>query len=71
MTQLPANPSSSPFDAIRHEDEQGEYWMARELAQMLGYVNGFTQCSSPGNATKIGVEYQMKSYLNCLWALRS
>lgn len=24
MTQIPANPSRSPFDAIRHEDEHGE-----------------------------------------------
>jgi hypothetical protein len=27
----------SPFDAIRHEDEQGEYWWARELGETLGY----------------------------------
>ena len=29
---------SSPFDQIRHEDEQGEYWLARELAEKLGYT---------------------------------
>lgn len=28
----------SPFDRIRHEDEQGEYWLARELQTVLGYV---------------------------------
>lgn len=28
----------SPFDAIRHEDEQGEYWLARELQKELGYT---------------------------------
>ena len=29
----------SPFDAIRHEDEQlGEYWSARELYKILGYT---------------------------------
>jgi hypothetical protein len=29
---------SSPFDAIRHEDEHGkEYWSARELYKLLGY----------------------------------
>ncbi len=28
----------SPFDAIRHVDEQGhEYWSARELSKLLGY----------------------------------
>lgn len=29
----------SPFDAIRHEDEQGEYWYARDLMELLGYTN--------------------------------
>ncbi|MEA5508000.1 BRO family protein, partial [Halotia wernerae UHCC 0503] len=30
--------NSSPFDSIRHIDEQGqEYWTARELMPMLGY----------------------------------
>jgi DNA-damage-inducible protein D len=29
---------TSPFDAIRHEDEHGkEYWSARELYKLLGY----------------------------------
>ncbi len=28
---------SSPFDSIRHQDEQGEYWMSRELMPILGY----------------------------------
>lgn len=36
MTEL-AN-YMSPFDAIRHEDEGGEYWLARELQQPLGYA---------------------------------
>jgi hypothetical protein len=32
-------PHISPFDAIRHEDEQfGEYWSARELYKILGYT---------------------------------
>jgi len=31
-------PHTSPFDAIRREDEQGnEYWSARELYKLLGY----------------------------------
>lgn len=28
---------ASPFDAIRREDEGGEYWLARELMPLLGY----------------------------------
>jgi DNA-damage-inducible protein D len=32
-------PHSSPFDVIRHEDEQiGEYWSAREIYKILGYT---------------------------------
>lgn len=27
----------SPFDQIRHEDENGEYWLARELQPVMGY----------------------------------
>lgn len=27
----------SPFDAIRREDERGEYWSARDLMPLLGY----------------------------------
>lgn len=35
MSQIP---HTSPFEAIRHEDEQGnEYWSARELYKLLGY----------------------------------
>lgn len=30
--------NTSPFDGIRHIDEQGqEYWTARELMPLLGY----------------------------------
>lgn len=28
---------SSPFDSIRHEDNQGEYWLATELLALFGY----------------------------------
>jgi hypothetical protein len=27
----------SPFDTIKHQDEGGDYWSARELAVLLGY----------------------------------
>ena len=30
--------SGSPFDALRHVDERGEYWLAREIASPLGYT---------------------------------
>jgi hypothetical protein len=36
-------PHLSPFDAIRHIDEQlGEYWSARELYKILGYTESGT-----------------------------
>lgn len=28
---------ASPFDSVRYEDEDGEYWYARELAVLMGY----------------------------------
>lgn len=34
---LPSNPGGSPFDAIRHEDDGVEYWLARELQLVMGY----------------------------------
>ena len=35
MSQIP---HTSPFDGIRHEDEDGkEFWSARELYKLLGY----------------------------------
>lgn len=38
MSNLSQN-QSSPFDSIRHVDEQGnEFWYARELMPMLGYI---------------------------------
>lgn len=37
MTELELNDSVSPFDKIRHEDADGEYWLARELMPLLGY----------------------------------
>src|SRR6185437_14404643 len=39
MSQPPVPQNiQSPFDYIRHKDEQGEYWLARELATALGYT---------------------------------
>jgi DNA-damage-inducible protein D len=39
MDNTPTQPKRvSPFEAIRHEDEDGEYWSARELAKELGYA---------------------------------
>jgi hypothetical protein len=31
-------PPNSPFDSIKHVDENGEYWLARELMPLLDYV---------------------------------
>src|SRR5262249_31387014 len=33
----PTTDAISPFDAIKHHDERGDYWSARELAALLGY----------------------------------
>ncbi|MGL4947081.1 MAG: BRO family protein [Cetobacterium sp.] len=30
--------NQSPFDSIRREDADGEYWLARELMPLLGYL---------------------------------
>ena len=38
MKSLPQSNQSSPFDSIRHEDEDGEYWMGRELMPLLEYT---------------------------------
>ncbi len=29
---------SSPFDALRHEEDGREFWLARELSKILGYT---------------------------------
>ena len=39
MEQTPAKMGISLFDTIRHQDNHGEYWSARELAALLEYVN--------------------------------
>ncbi|MER7131325.1 phage antirepressor KilAC domain-containing protein [Streptosporangium saharense] len=31
------DPPDSPFDQIRREDENGEYWLARDLQAVMGY----------------------------------
>lgn len=38
MTDL-VPPSQSPFDAIRHQDDRGEYWLGREVQPLMGYTN--------------------------------
>lgn len=38
LTRFDADNNNSPFDSIRHYDEQGnEFWLARELMSLLGY----------------------------------
>lgn len=36
MNMIPAG--QSPFDSIKHVDDSGEYWLARELMTELGYT---------------------------------
>lgn len=33
----PSGKGATPFDQIRREDENGEYWLARELQPLMGY----------------------------------
>lgn len=38
-TSGPTTPGISPFESIRKVNEEGfEYWSARDLAKILGYV---------------------------------
>lgn len=41
-TNLPVAPGAtsgaSPFDQIRREDENGDYWLGRDLMPLMGYV---------------------------------
>jgi hypothetical protein len=37
MTNLALNHTESPFDSIRHQDADGDFWYARQLTEMLGY----------------------------------
>ena len=39
MTEITTSAGGSLFDALRHEDENGEFWWARELVKPLGYTN--------------------------------
>lgn len=53
-------PSESPFDSIRHQDVDGEFWLARELTEILGYPRwadaedmidrAKTSCQNAGNS---------------------
>src|ERR1700753_2383799 len=39
MTKIVAqNGPESPFEKTKHVDEQGEYWLARELQALMGYT---------------------------------
>lgn len=35
--EITPSASSAPFDAIRHVDQQGEFWTGRELQSVVGY----------------------------------
>lgn len=38
MSEIEPTSGDSPFDAIKHTDERGDYWLARELMPLLGYT---------------------------------
>ncbi|MFI1580080.1 DNA replication protein DnaD [Embleya sp. NPDC020630] len=38
-TIIPQSTGTSPFDAIRQEDERGEHWAARRLQPLMAYTN--------------------------------
>lgn len=46
--------ATSPFDAIRHEDERGEHWFARELMPMYGYGADWRNFANCIEAARIG-----------------
>lgn len=56
MSQPPANFARSPFDAIRHEDDQGEWWSARELGTLLGYKTNYRNFTAAIERAKIACE---------------
>jgi len=37
MSDTTAPAPISPFERIRHQDDAGDYWLARELAALVGY----------------------------------
>ena len=51
------NSSTSPFDKIKHNDSDGEYWMAKELQTLLGYQgwDKFKKVIEKGKQTCINV----------------
>lgn len=57
----PVTPGASPFDAIRHEDINGEYWLARELMPLLDYSQWqkFTPLISKAQKSCEGSEQQV------------
>ena len=60
MSLVAHNENTSPFDSIRRTDEQGEYWLARDLMPLLGYERwdrvpetverAMTACTNSGNS---------------------
>jgi DNA-damage-inducible protein D len=48
---------TSPFDAIRKEDEQGrEYWSARDLSKLLGYTTNYRNFQKAIDKAKVACE---------------
>lgn len=51
MTQLDVLATGSAFDAIKQVDDQGEYWMARDLQPLMGYERWETFAEAISRAT--------------------
>ncbi len=60
---MPTLPTS-PFDAIRHDDAQGEYWWARELGTALGYRTNYRNFTAVIERAKIACEKSGNSVAN-------
>lgn len=60
----PVAPGASPFDVIRHEDINGEYWLARELMPLLEYSQWqkFTPLISKAQKSCEGSEQQVSHH---------
>lgn len=52
-------PASSPFEALRHVDEQGEHWFARELMSPLDYATWENFSTAVGRARRSCANFGM------------
>lgn len=69
MNELPG--PASPFDAIRREDERGEFWSARELSPIMGYTDwrNFTEAGTRAKAACTNAGYDPDAHFVAATAL--